>query len=96
MSNYSVSELGLIVAAARGLIRSSPVAALATVEIETSCPYASLITVATETDGSPIILISKLAWHTRNLEADPRASPRQPRAKMAAGGSRLAIRTAVN
>jgi putative heme iron utilization protein len=47
---------------------------LATLEIGSGCPYASLVTVATETDGSPIILISKLAWHTRNLKADPRAS----------------------
>jgi putative heme iron utilization protein len=47
---------------------------LATLEIGSGCPYASLVTVATETDSSPIILISKLAWHTRNLEADPRAS----------------------
>jgi putative heme iron utilization protein len=47
---------------------------LATLEIGSGCPYASLVTVATETDGSPIILISKLAWHTRNLDADPRAS----------------------
>jgi putative heme iron utilization protein len=33
-----------------------------------------MITAATTTGGSPVFLISKLAWHTRNLEADPRAS----------------------
>jgi heme iron utilization protein len=33
-----------------------------------------MITVATETSGAPVFLISRLAWHTRNLEADPRAS----------------------
>jgi putative heme iron utilization protein len=33
-----------------------------------------MITVATETSGTPVFLISRLAWHTRNLEADPRAS----------------------
>jgi len=74
MSNNSLGESGLIEAAARSLVRTRPVASLATLEIGTGCPYASLVTVATETDGSPIILISKLAWHTRNLKADPRAS----------------------
>jgi putative heme iron utilization protein len=74
MSTNSFGESGLIEAAARSLVRSRPVASLATLEIGTGCPYASLVTVATETGGSPVILISKLAWHTRNLEADPRAS----------------------
>lgn len=74
MSNNSLGESGLIEAAARSLVRTRPVASLATLEIASGCPYASLVTVATETDGSPVILISKLAWHTRNLEADPRAS----------------------
>jgi len=56
------------------LLRGRGIGSLATLEPATGHPYASLITVATETDGSPIFLISKLAWHTRNLEADPRAS----------------------
>jgi len=55
------------------LLRGRGIGSLATLEPATGHPYASLITVATETDGSPIFLISKLAWHTRNLEADPRA-----------------------
>jgi putative heme iron utilization protein len=37
-------------------------------------PYASLVTLATEPDGAPLMLISKLALHTQNLAADPRAS----------------------
>jgi heme iron utilization protein len=37
-------------------------------------PYASLVTVACRTDGSPILLMSTLADHTRNLLEDPRAS----------------------
>lgn len=56
------------------LIRGRGVASLATLEPATQHPYASLITVATETDGAPLFLISTLAWHTRNLDADPRAS----------------------
>ena len=37
-------------------------------------PYASLVLVATEPDGTPLFLISRLALHTRNLEQDARAS----------------------
>jgi putative heme iron utilization protein len=40
----------------------------------TGHPYASLVTLATEPDGAPLMLISKLALHTQNLAADPRAS----------------------
>lgn len=35
-------------------------------------PYASLVLVAHDHDGSPLLLISDLADHTRNLAADPR------------------------
>jgi heme oxygenase (biliverdin-IX-beta and delta-forming) len=37
-------------------------------------PYASLVLVATEPDGSPVFLISRLALHTQNLGNDERAS----------------------
>ena len=37
-------------------------------------PYASLVTVACDWGGSPIVLLSRLSDHTRNLEADGRAS----------------------
>lgn len=37
-------------------------------------PYASLALVATMPDASPILLISTLADHTKNLAADPRVS----------------------
>ena len=37
-------------------------------------PYASLVTVAWDVDGSPLFLFSTLADHTRNLATDPRAS----------------------
>jgi len=60
--------------AARRLIRTALKASLATLDRETGHPYASLILVATEPDGAPIFLISRLALHTRNLEKDPRAS----------------------
>jgi hypothetical protein len=37
-------------------------------------PYASLVSVACAADASPILLLSTLADHTRNLAEDPRAS----------------------
>lgn len=61
-------------AAARRLMRGGLKAALATIDRRTGHPYASLVTVATDTDGTPLFLISRLALHTQNLAADPRAS----------------------
>jgi putative heme iron utilization protein len=37
-------------------------------------PYCSLVNVASHPDGSPILLISRLAIHTKNLLADARVS----------------------
>jgi hypothetical protein len=37
-------------------------------------PYASLVLVAADLDASPLLLISTLAEHTKNLAHDPRAS----------------------
>ena len=37
-------------------------------------PYCSLVNVATAADGSPLLLISRLAVHTKNILADPRVS----------------------
>lgn len=59
---------------AKRLIRRGLKASLATIDRETGYPYASLITVATSAQGEPVFLISRLARHTANLLADPRAS----------------------
>jgi putative heme iron utilization protein len=59
---------------ARRLLRRARTATLATLNHEGGTPYGSLVNVATDIDGSPLILVSRLAWHTRNLEADGRAS----------------------
>lgn len=59
---------------ARQLLRQSLVATLATIDRATGAPYASLVQVATEPDATPVLLISRLARHTQNLLADPRAS----------------------
>jgi putative heme iron utilization protein len=70
----SPADSGFILTAARALLRNSSIACLATLQDPGGSPYASLITVATSADGSPLFLISTLAWHTRNLDADARAS----------------------
>jgi heme oxygenase (biliverdin-IX-beta and delta-forming) len=59
---------------AKGLLRSTRVGSLATIDRNTGHPFASLVNVATDSDGSPVILISRLSTHTANLEADGRAS----------------------
>lgn len=58
---------------ARRLLRAARSATLSTLMNDGS-PYGSLVNVATDQRGRPLLLISKLAWHTRNLEADGRAS----------------------
>ena len=63
-----------LAANARALVRRGLKAALATLGAGCGIPYASLITVATDASGAPIFLISALAKHTQNLNADPRAS----------------------
>src|SRR5262244_1003528 len=60
--------------AAKSLLRSVRVGALATIDRNTGHPFGSLVNVATDSDGSPLILISRLSSHTANLEADGRAS----------------------
>lgn len=62
------------VATAKHLLRTIRAGALATLEAQSGFPFASLVTVATDLDGSPLLLMSRLAAHTRNLDADPRAS----------------------
>jgi len=59
---------------AKGLLRATRAAALATTDRNTGHPFASLVNVATDVDGSPLILVSALATHTANLEHDSRAS----------------------
>jgi putative heme iron utilization protein len=59
---------------ARGLLRRSRQGALATLMTGTGDPYCSLVNLASHPDGSPILLISRLALHTRNILSDPRVS----------------------
>jgi putative heme iron utilization protein len=65
-------------AQARALLRGLDRAALATSGHAQGPaagePYASLVLTACMPDARPILLISRLADHTRNIEADPRVS----------------------
>jgi putative heme iron utilization protein len=67
-ADFSASQL------ARSLLRRSRQGALATLMPGSGDPYCSLVNVASHCDGSPILLISRLALHTRNILADPRVS----------------------
>jgi putative heme iron utilization protein len=60
--------------AAKTLLREGRSAALATLMPGSGDPYCSLVNVATAVDGHPLLLISKLAVHTRNILADARCS----------------------
>lgn len=60
--------------AVKSLLRRSRQGALATLMSGSGDPYCSLVNVASHPDGSPILLISRLAIHTRNLLADARVS----------------------
>lgn len=58
---------------ARRILRTVDRATLATAQRDASgWPYPSLVQVAADHDGSPLLLISTLADHTRNIAADPR------------------------
>src|SRR5712664_1861199 len=58
----------------RSLLRRSRQGALATLMAGSGDPYCSLVNVASHADGSPILLISRLAVHTKNILGDPRVS----------------------
>jgi putative heme iron utilization protein len=67
-ADFSAAEL------TKSLLRRSRQGALATLMAGSGDPYCSLVNVASHCDGSPILLISRLAVHTQNILADPRVS----------------------
>src|SRR5437016_6972038 len=67
-ADYDASKL------ARSLLRRSRQGALATLMSGSGDPYCSLVNLASHADGSPILLISRLALHTKNILGDPRVS----------------------
>ena len=61
-------------AAAKKLLREARSGALASLMPPSGDPYCSLVNVATAADGSPLMLLSRLAIHTKNILADTRVS----------------------
>jgi len=59
---------------AKSLLRRSRQGALATLMADRGDPYCSLVNIASAPDGAPILLISRLAVHTRNILTDARVS----------------------
>ncbi len=61
--------------AARQLVRDARTATLATIALRpVGYPFATLVAVASDEELRPVLLLSKLAEHTKNLDVDPRAS----------------------
>jgi putative heme iron utilization protein len=60
--------------AMREVLRRARTCSLSTLSRDDGTPYGSLANIATDISGRPLILISRLAWHTQNLLADARAS----------------------
>jgi heme oxygenase (biliverdin-IX-beta and delta-forming) len=58
--------------AVTALIESARMGVLASLLPPDGAPYASLVNVASD-GGEPILLLSRLAWHTQNILADNRA-----------------------
>lgn len=58
----------------RALIAAASSASLATLDRQSGGPYVSLVSVATAPDNVPILLLSGLAQHTKNIAVNPRAS----------------------
>ena len=74
MSDIETPAVETAAVAARRLIRSQASATLATRLAGEGWPYASLVLTACDHDGSPLLLISALAEHTKNIAADARVS----------------------
>jgi heme iron utilization protein len=61
--------------AARAILRSTTVGSLATIALDPAGhPFASLVAYALDGQGRPVLCLSSLAEHSRNLAADDRAS----------------------
>lgn len=68
-----MSDPATVAATARNLLSKAPHASLATLTA-TGAPYASLVLTADDGAGAPLLLLSDLAEHAKNLARDPRAS----------------------
>jgi putative heme iron utilization protein len=77
---------------ARTLVHGTTLATLATLAVDPpGHPFGSLVTYGVlDDDGTPVLFLSTLAEHTRNLMADPRASLLVAAAPSDGGGDALA------
>ncbi len=81
---------------ARALLRTQKAAVLATTSATRGgFPFASLVPFAVSREGEPLLLLSELAQHTKNLAADPRACLFVHDAAAAAKDPRTAARAAI-
>jgi putative heme iron utilization protein len=62
------------VSLARALMRDRDRAILCTALAADGAPYGSLVAVAPDTDGAPLMLLSDLSEHSKNLARNPRAA----------------------
>lgn len=67
-------EKSALAATARQLIRAGRFVPLATQEAKSAAPFVSLAQTACLMDAVPLLLISRLAAHTRHIEANPEIS----------------------
>jgi heme iron utilization protein len=61
-------------AEAKHLLRTAREATLATLERTSGAPFATLVALATDHGGAPLLLLSGLSNHTKNIREDARAS----------------------
>ena len=74
MSTTPPSASEAAVAAARALLAAESVGVLSTISVHRpGFPYGSVTPYALSAHGQPLLLLSRLAAHTKNLTADPRA-----------------------
>jgi putative heme iron utilization protein len=59
---------------AKSLLRIARMGALATLDRETGAPLTTLVAIGSDYNGAPLLLLSTLSQHTKNLAADPRGS----------------------
>lgn len=66
MTSFTIDEI-------KQLLKQSCSASLASLQASSNVAYASLVNVVVDEKG-PIVLISDLAWHTKNLRVQPNGS----------------------
>lgn len=68
------ADISAAIATTKSLLDQAAYARLATGDAKNGHPFVSLVAIAFSDNEAPLTLISSLARHTRNLQADGRAS----------------------